>query len=209
MNKEILLSLIIISTVAALVSGVTFAFFRDTETSSGNTFTAGTLDLKIKDGDQSWSDGITTAEWEMTDMKPGDGPEYGSICFKNVGSIEADHLEITCDYTIDENDCLEQETNCANSPDDMAYYMEITEMTYYYDGNSIDCLPLISDTNGNGYKDLQDLKVSGVDNLPPPNDVGDEKVDIYIKFREEAGNDFQGDTFKLTMIFTLNQDSSQ
>jgi len=47
MNKKILVSLSVIAAVAAIVVGGTVAFFSDTETSKGNTFTAGTLDLLV------------------------------------------------------------------------------------------------------------------------------------------------------------------
>jgi predicted ribosomally synthesized peptide with SipW-like signal peptide len=43
----------------------TFAWFQDTETSTGNTLTAGTLDLKIRDGDEAYGDGVT-ATWTAT-----------------------------------------------------------------------------------------------------------------------------------------------
>lgn len=45
--KKILVSLSIIAAVAVVVTGATGAFFSDTEASNGNTFTAGSLDLKI------------------------------------------------------------------------------------------------------------------------------------------------------------------
>ncbi len=45
--KKIILSLAIVAAVGAVVVGGTIAYYSDTETSSGNTFTAGTLDLKI------------------------------------------------------------------------------------------------------------------------------------------------------------------
>ncbi|MEY4731390.1 MAG: hypothetical protein RL681_336 [Candidatus Parcubacteria bacterium] len=45
--KKILLSASLIVAVGAAVIGATSAFFNDTETSTGNTFTAGALDLKI------------------------------------------------------------------------------------------------------------------------------------------------------------------
>jgi len=45
--KKILISLSIIGAVAAIVSGVTYALFNDTETSTGNIFVAGTMDLKV------------------------------------------------------------------------------------------------------------------------------------------------------------------
>lgn len=47
MNKRILISLSIIGAVAAIAIGGTIAYFSDVETSTGNTFTAGTLDLTI------------------------------------------------------------------------------------------------------------------------------------------------------------------
>jgi predicted ribosomally synthesized peptide with SipW-like signal peptide len=49
--KRILISLSIIGVVAAVGLGITAALFNDTETSSGNIFTAGTLDLKV---DHTW-----------------------------------------------------------------------------------------------------------------------------------------------------------
>ncbi|KKW20518.1 MAG: hypothetical protein UY64_C0045G0015, partial [Parcubacteria group bacterium GW2011_GWA1_51_12] len=37
----------VVAAVAVVVVGATTAFFSDTETSTGNTFTAGAIDLKI------------------------------------------------------------------------------------------------------------------------------------------------------------------
>ena len=45
--KKILISLAIIAAISAILVGATTAFFSDTETSTGNTFTAGAIDLKI------------------------------------------------------------------------------------------------------------------------------------------------------------------
>jgi len=74
--------------VAAIVVGATTAFFSDTETSTGNTFTAGSIDLKIDNesyvtnnaGDlvaspnTSWDLRDLTIErfFNFTDLKPGD-----------------------------------------------------------------------------------------------------------------------------------------
>lgn len=49
--KKILISLSVIGVVAAIVIGATTAYFSDTETSVGNTFTAGTIDISLSDGD--------------------------------------------------------------------------------------------------------------------------------------------------------------
>lgn len=45
--KKVLLSLSMITVVAVAAIGATGAFFSDTETSTGNTFTAGAIDLKV------------------------------------------------------------------------------------------------------------------------------------------------------------------
>ncbi len=45
--KKILLSLSMLALVGVIAAGATTAFFTDTETSTGNTFTAGSIDLKI------------------------------------------------------------------------------------------------------------------------------------------------------------------
>ncbi len=47
MTKKLIISLSIIGAVAAIATGVTIALFSDTETSAGNIFVAGTMDLKV------------------------------------------------------------------------------------------------------------------------------------------------------------------
>ena len=61
--------------VGAVVIGATGAFFSDTETSTGNTFTAGAIDLQI-DNESYYSaiDGLvsTTTSWLQKDLVDGD-----------------------------------------------------------------------------------------------------------------------------------------
>jgi predicted ribosomally synthesized peptide with SipW-like signal peptide len=49
-----------------LVVGGTLAYFSDTESTTGNTFTAGTIDLSVN-GENPWTTAYTT---ELTDLKP-------------------------------------------------------------------------------------------------------------------------------------------
>ncbi len=70
--KKILISLSIVGAVAAIAIGATTAFFSDTETSTGNTFSAGTIDIAI-DGTNPW-----TSHYSVGDLKPG---ETGNINF--------------------------------------------------------------------------------------------------------------------------------
>ena len=223
-----------------LVSFYAMAFFFDIETSKGNSFNARSLDLKIRDQDESYGDGVV-ATWKAEDMKPGDKMVFDVpfVALSNAGSIKGDHLEITCNYSvIEEEPCLESDTDCFTNehPDEMAKEMIITKAIYrgYENGRSF-CINLlngkkypsynsvyrycfgyileqnddwkIQDVDGDGKITFYDLKNDPLDNLPPANE--ESRFIMDVKFDENAGNEFQGDTFNLVMIFTLNQDASQ
>ncbi len=80
MNRKVLLSLLVIG-VAALMAGLgTSALFTDSATSEGNTFTAGTLTLKVGDG------GVVQSV-NVGNMKPGDISGYHKWVLKNTGSL--------------------------------------------------------------------------------------------------------------------------
>ncbi|MBA3047774.1 M73 family metallopeptidase [Patescibacteria group bacterium] len=79
--KNIIISLGIIGIVSAVAIGATTAYFNDTETSTGNTFTAGTIDLKIdlqcpESGcDFKLRDLDGDVFFKECDIKPGDSEE--------------------------------------------------------------------------------------------------------------------------------------
>lgn len=81
--KRLLLSSIILGITSVLAIGATTAYFSDTEISSGNTFTAGTLDLKVNDLDGP------VVTMNFSNMKPGDSTGYRVYCLKNTGTIPA------------------------------------------------------------------------------------------------------------------------
>src|SRR3990170_3382237 len=103
-NTRVLLSLAMVVAAAAVIIGATFAFFSDTETSTGNTFTAGAVDLKIDNEsyvtstssgllvaspNTSWTttDLTTQKFFDFADLKPGDlGEDTISV---EVGSNDA------------------------------------------------------------------------------------------------------------------------
>jgi predicted ribosomally synthesized peptide with SipW-like signal peptide len=67
--------------VIAMVAGGTFAYFQDTETSTGNSFTAGTLDLKLDGGD------INVVKFTVTNANPGEsGHNFWTL--HNAGSLQ-------------------------------------------------------------------------------------------------------------------------
>ncbi|MBI5139502.1 hypothetical protein HZA26_02745 [Candidatus Nomurabacteria bacterium] len=68
MKRILLSSLLVLFTVGAVALGGTGAFFSDTELSSGNTFTAGAIDLKIDN--HSYYNGVLnpSTTWELKDL---------------------------------------------------------------------------------------------------------------------------------------------
>ena len=95
--KKILISLMAIALVIGLVGAGAFAYFSDVETSTGNSFTAGTLDLKVDTnptGEVNWADGplptlnsVTELNDLINNMKPGDTIS-GNFGIKNAGTID-------------------------------------------------------------------------------------------------------------------------
>jgi len=115
--KKVLISLSIIGAVAAVVVGATTAYFSDTETSTGNTFTAGSIDLKVDNhcyynGDEckcdddgnncTWQSGPNQGEtcsctWEETDL---DGHVFANFSDLKPG----DYGEDTISFRVHNND---------------------------------------------------------------------------------------------------------
>lgn len=101
MNKKIVMSLSVIAAVAAVVVGGTGAFFSDTETSTGNTFTAGAIDLKV-DSKQHYNG------MECVMNTPGDGPNVPATYWwqPEVGTVAPFYpaKDSSCDGTWTETD---------------------------------------------------------------------------------------------------------
>ncbi len=79
--KKILLSVSMVAFVVALTIGATGAFFSDTETSTGNTFTAGAIDLQIDstqhyNGNTCTEVGTGVFQWQGNSAYP----VVGSTC---------------------------------------------------------------------------------------------------------------------------------
>jgi len=193
MDRKILTAVFAVGLIATIAGAGTYAYFSSTRTSTGNTFTDGTLGLKTMAWNElTWGDSVT-ATWTATNMAPGDSFPFDVefVGLGRTGTVTPSSLEITCSYS---------DTN--SHPDAMAKQMIITRFKY----NGTDYVDSIADVDGDGQKTFYDLKNSPVTGLPIPY-VGDVAIffRLSVKFSENAGNDFQGDTFDLTMIFTLKQ----
>lgn len=225
---------LILAVVLALgLIGGAFAQFSDTETSTGNTFTAGTLDLKIK-GAPGWGDVGPEGEWSMSNMAPGVNTEFGSVNLRFEGTVSGHHMEVSCTYTAAEGDPFPGDEGSPDTvdtdadPDSLAKYVEIISFDYYGSGwhikyvkgagySTTGTVPVVDgkvdadwqiDPHGDGIISLYDLYLDPLDNLPPPT-TADVAFDMTVKFNEGAGNDLQGDTLDAEIFFTLNQDISQ
>ena len=113
--KKILISLSIIAVVSAAVVGITTAYYSDVETSTGNTLTAGSIDLKIDlqcpgtGCDFSLRDLNGEPFFKECDVKPGDTGEV-TISW-HVYDNDA-HARIKIADVIDyENACTDPETD--------------------------------------------------------------------------------------------------
>lgn len=79
--KKILTSVVVLTALVAAVYVGTEALFSDTETSTGNTFTTGTIDIAV-DEENPW---VKDYDWQLNDMKPSyTGYMYFEV--ENVGS---------------------------------------------------------------------------------------------------------------------------
>jgi len=206
-KRKVLASLLVIAVVVGLVSAGTWAYFSDTETSSGNTFQAGTIDLVL--------DETQAVSMQMPNMKPGDSAS-GTITVTNVGTLPGS-LYITSKYV---------ENDMGGAPDpnmnrhQVAKMLLITSLVECGD----DVLSLIPDVDADDRKTLYDFvnKADGVvlSDYPSPGELGtwylnDDNMDpngnephwyaLTLQFDPAAGNDYQGDGITWTLWFLLTQ----
>ena len=152
--KRMLLSGSIVAVALAVVIGATGAFFSDEETSTGNIFTAGAIDLKIDNESYAIDCNIPELEscegvlafspgtsWELDDLddhlffnffdlKPGD---YG----EDTISIHVDNDAWLCmDWTItdrDENELLEPEEEDGDVTEDEGELQNFINFVWWVD----------------------------------------------------------------------------
>lgn len=132
MNTKILASMLLIGAAAmAIGGGITGAFFSDTETSTGNTFAAGAIDLKVDfdgyfnkvaDGTPNagtWNEKDLVAGtdkfFNFIDLKPGDFGE-GTISL-HVYDNDAWGIMVIEDVIDGGNTCVDPETEVVADAD--------------------------------------------------------------------------------------------
>jgi hypothetical protein len=172
------------------------------------------IDLKIRDQDEWWGDGVT-ATWTADNMAPGDkfafDEAFVALRAMLSGGWGGSKITIGCDYN----------PWSYSLPDHMAEYMEITRCIYRDSTWQINCLTghmtrlfggattnedwRMQDTDGDSKLTFYDLKQRPLTNLPALKgcDMSGTRFEMSVRFHQSAGNEFQGSTFTLTMIYAL------
>lgn len=118
-------SLALVGTVSALTTG---AWFYDIETSNGNNYKAGSLDLKI-DGDD-----INVVKFEVDNMVPDSGVK-GTWVLKNAGTIDG-YLDLEdIIITSSENGRLDAEIDAGDTTDNVGELQDRVHLSLFIDNN--------------------------------------------------------------------------
>jgi len=123
MNK-IIKSLSVIAFVAAIALAGTQSYFSDTETSTGNTFTAGTIDIDIDENNPF------TGHYDIGDLKPGE-TGYMNFKIKNVGTNPANISKSLYNFT---------HTDSGEGYDCTASVSGVSNMTAYQTSSEPECV---------------------------------------------------------------------
>jgi len=201
-SKGILMSILVIGVVAMAAGAGTFAQFSDTETSEGNTFTAGTLDLGLANTEGTDPTGSTSATWTENNWAPGN-TVTGTLYVNNEGSIAAESVVVTFSRTITEGTPETVDPGTSTLDD-----VQVTKMTY----DEVNILDDVTAIVGDGASPLTIGELNG-----ESIDLEDDEEDVHAADTEKAlvmtfllpstaDNGVQGDTLDLTLAFTASQD---
>jgi predicted ribosomally synthesized peptide with SipW-like signal peptide len=84
MKKKVLLSIFIVACIGLFLGAGVYSLFQDIETTTGNTFAAGTLDLQVG------ATNPTTEQINIPALKPNDSGTAASWQMQNLGTISGD-----------------------------------------------------------------------------------------------------------------------
>lgn len=215
-NKKILTSAFIIGLLALGLGYGTYSYFSDTEESTDNVFTSGTIDLQLSNDGTIWTGGVT-ATWSISGWAPGD--YYEDVLYmRNVGTTGAlvgrfKGLDLV-------------ETDYLTGTTDIADYILITEIYYteegawmpwnlagYYAtvmGDGVAPLTLREFCDPAGYSMVFWAGIgwpgdSGIDYFQAGG-TPVEMLRLGFTFDPAAGNDYQGDSATFTLRVTADDD---
>jgi len=192
-----------IALVGALMGGGIFAYFSDVETSTGNTFTAGTLNLNLDGGNTN------VVKFTVANVKPGDSGG-GTWTVANVGNI-AGYLDLeSCNVT-----------EAIGTTTDPELADEPTSLDTTQLGNYL-LVHMFVDANNNGSWDAGETDILGTNAIPVAINTiaasynlnlslaasgGTSYITLRWSVATATGNRIQGDSVTLNITFELQQRS--
>lgn len=180
MNTKIIASLLTMLAVGTIATAGTVAYFYDTESSTGNTFTAGTLDLELTSSEH--------IPFAFSDVVPGWTKTF-TYTVKNAGSINGKLSLAAANVANTEGLNPESETGDIDEPGELGANMNVQVK---YGGSTVATGTL---NNFNGTNILTNY----------PLNAGESKmVEIIVTVPTGVENDIQGDV--VTGGFTVRLD---
>jgi len=218
--KKILGLTIAVLMVIGLIGAGTWAYFSDVETSTGNVFTAGTLDLKLTGGTPDNDSVIGT--FNASTWAPGENIS-DNLTITNQGTIDIASLKLNFTYGTNAEsdngtvDTSGRPTYISGSPwttDPEDYFDKMIKITAAtWNGESLDGnggkYALIGKTlfelrNGGTPLDVT-LHATGSDTVPLPASAG-YILALTFEFDSTATNGCQGNELTMKITVTRTQD---
>lgn len=136
--KKILFSVMTLVLVVGLVGAGAFAYFTDVEKSTGNTMSAGTLDLEIADNNEGYSNNPVTASYSSpANLAPGETFESGPVYLKNVGTMDIGFIWARfCNLVHSEGVDTDAELSDTPARCDISKYIKLVSVSESNDGGS-------------------------------------------------------------------------
>lgn len=216
--KKVLFGIMAVALCVGMI-GSAFAYFSDTEKSSGNTFTAGTLDLQLSNNGIDYFNGVSST-FSMANMAPGDSFTR-TLYLWNAGSVGAHAVYENWDWSSVTGDTA------------LANWIEVTEISDSipwggYPAYGCNYLPnfMSLDLNADGKLSLYELASWGdrktASQTPRPWDIRVTESDdptvgyalpaggtlglrFTFKLMNETGNDMQGKSLTIDLTVMASQ----
>ena len=194
--KKLLFSLFVLGITSVLAIGATTAYFSDTETSSANTFTAGTLDLKLDGGDTN------VIKFTPSNLKPGSQPK-GTFRFLNDGSLSGKLILSNVNIIDHENGRIDPEKAAGDTTDGIGELSSVVNLRIFYDIGKDGWISTGDPVLFNGKVNTLSAPLTLIDNIPAGNE--ENVVFLFDWWNTADDNKAQGDDFTLDLSFTLEQ----
>ena len=135
--KKILFAVMAVVLCLGLMGGA-FAYFTDVEKSTGNTMSAGTLDLEIADNNEGYSNNPVTASYSSpANLAPGETFETGPVYLKNVGTMDIGFIWARfCNLVHSEGVDTDAELSDTPARCDISKYIKLVSVSESNDGGA-------------------------------------------------------------------------